>query len=279
MKPGTVVFFDDYLPEMPFIGCKFILDEIDKTKYDVEVMPDIDDYPKPWGKLRSQLLAVQLKEVNVNRFSIVYTDKPALHVLGLAHTRTTKEFSACAYTQKVLKMCQMMKKLGYEIYHYGAEGSTPDCTEHIDVVSTAIQRQTYGDYDWKKEFFKHDPHDLAYTTFNENAIREINARKGPRDLLLISMGNYQKPISDAVGLMPVEMGIGYSGVFTNQEYSRVLNGCTPFTEHLATMPMRTEAITIVSFQIFGTRLILSSVIKKTTTIFTWADLLGVKELT
>ena len=72
----------------------------------------------------------------------------------------------CAYSMKVLKLCQMMRKLGYEVYHYGAEGSTPDCTEHIDVVSTAIQRQTYGDYDWKKEFFKHDPKDLAYTTFN-----------------------------------------------------------------------------------------------------------------
>ena len=122
----------------------------------------------------------------------------------------------CAYSMKVLKLSKMMKKLGYEVYHYGAEGSNPDCTEHITVVSTEIQRQTYGDYDWHKEMFKHNPTDLAYKTFNQNAIREINLRKSPQDLLLISMGNYQKPISDAVGLTAVETGIGYSGVYTNR---------------------------------------------------------------
>ncbi|GAH32869.1 unnamed protein product, partial [marine sediment metagenome] len=63
------------------------------------------------------------------------------------------------------------------------------------------------------DFFKHDPKDLAYQTFNENAIREINRRKQARDMLLVSMGNFQKPIADAVGLMAVEMGIGYTGVF------------------------------------------------------------------
>jgi glycosyltransferase involved in cell wall biosynthesis len=213
MKSDGIVFFDDYLPEMPFIGCKTLIDGIQKSmvSYDVEVLPEYDDYPKPYGHMRSQLASIQPKKTHK-----IVNEKPALHVLGLAHTQTTKEFSACAYTQKVLKMCQMMRKIGYEVYHYGAEGSTPDCTEHIDVVSTAVQRQTYGDYDWKREFFKHNPTDLAYTTFNENAIREINARKGPKDLLLISMGNYQKPIFDGVGMMGVEMGIGYSGVFTNR---------------------------------------------------------------
>ena len=216
MHKDTMVFFDDYMPDFPALGCKTLVDSIDRTLYDVEVLPDFDDYPKTWGHLRCQLAAVRLKSVNVNRFSIVYPAKPALHVLGLAHTKTTKEYSACAYTQKVFKMCAMMKKLGYTVYHYGAEGSNPDCTEHIDVVSNAVQRQTYGDYDWKKEMFKHNPADLAYRTFDENAIREINARKGPRDLLLVSMGNYQKPIADRVSMMSVEMGIGYTGVFLDK---------------------------------------------------------------
>jgi len=213
MKDNTVVFFDDYFPEMPFIGCQFLIDEIDKTKYEVEVLPEFDDYPKSWGRLRSQLMVVQLKTKVTKK---IVSDKPVLHVLGLAHTKTTREYMSCAYTQKVFKMCKMMKALGYEVYHYGAEGSNPDCTEHIDVVSDAIQFQTYGGYDWKKEAFRHDPKDLAYRTFDENAIREINKRKGPKDLLLISMGNYQKPIFDKVGMMGVEMGVGYSGVFTDK---------------------------------------------------------------
>ena len=32
-----------------------------------------------------------------------------IHVLGLPHTKTTKDFTACAYTQKVWKFCKMMK--------------------------------------------------------------------------------------------------------------------------------------------------------------------------
>jgi predicted O-methyltransferase YrrM len=217
MGDNTVVFFDDYLPEMPFIGALQLSQQIDLAKYVVDIMPEYDDYPKSYGKLRSQLMAVRLKNLNINKVLPLYeTPKPALHVLGLAHTKTNKEYCACAYTQKVLKMCKMMKSLGYTVYHYGVEGSIVDATEDVQVVSDAIQKETYGDYDWKKEMFKHDPKDLAYRTFNMNAIREINYRKNPKDLLLISMGNYQKPISDAVGLLSVESGIGYTGVFTDK---------------------------------------------------------------
>jgi len=213
---NTVVFFDDYFPEMPFIGCKFLEREVDKAVYGIEVSAEEDSYPHPFGHLQTKLMAVQKKSTATIRPSIMYTSKPTLHVLGLAHTKTTKEYMACAYTQKIFKMCKMMKAIGYEVIHYGAEGSDPDCTENVMVLPTEIQRQAYGDYDWRREFFKHDPKDVAYANFNINAIREINARKKPRDLLLISMGNYQRPISDAVGLTAIESGIGYSGVYTNR---------------------------------------------------------------
>ena len=59
------------------------------------------------------------------------------HVAALPHTVTTKDlpWCACAYTQKVLNFCKMMHSLGHEVYHYGAEGSKLECTEHIDVIS------------------------------------------------------------------------------------------------------------------------------------------------
>lgn len=141
-----------------------------------------------------------------------------LHVLGLAHTQTTREYMPCAYTQKVLKMCHMMTARGHEVYHYGAEGSDPDCTEHITVISNAKQREVYGDYDWRSEFFKHDGKDGAYLHFDDNAIREIKHRWNTGDLLLISMGNYQYPIVAALNEWDasIEMGIGYSGVFTRR---------------------------------------------------------------
>jgi len=210
MKASTIVVFDDYFPEINFIGCKFLVNELPK-KYKYEIMPELDTQIAPWGQLKVQFMCVAQKTTKIRAET-----KPALHILGLAHTETTREYMACAYTQKVWKMCKMMKALGYEVYHYGTEGSNPDSTENVQVLSRATQFECYKGYDWRKESFKHDPTDLAYRTFDENAIREINKRKRPRDLLLISMGNYQKPIFDKVGMMGVEMGIGYTGVFTDK---------------------------------------------------------------
>ena len=48
-----------------------------------------------------------------------------LHVIGMPHTRTTKEYNACAFTQKALKFCKMMTDRGHTVYHYGVEGSNP----------------------------------------------------------------------------------------------------------------------------------------------------------
>jgi hypothetical protein len=53
--PLTVIVFDDYFAEMPFIGCKQIVDSINSTQYLVKVMPEIDDYGHSFGRLRTQL--------------------------------------------------------------------------------------------------------------------------------------------------------------------------------------------------------------------------------
>jgi len=160
----------------------------------------------PWGSATAEKAWIGVKEVVNNKYRF--------HLLGLAHTQTTKEYIMCAYTQKVLKMAFMIKDLGHEVIHYGAEGSEVPC-EHVTVISKEEQHIAYGDYDLKKEFFKHDPHDTAYKTFEEKAIKEINKRKKDRDFLLIPFGNYQRPIADAVNVsFPVEMGIGYTGVFS-----------------------------------------------------------------
>jgi hypothetical protein len=139
------------------------------------------------------------------------------HLLGLAHLETNKKNSACAYTQKILKLAKMIKAYGHTVYFYGVEGSDLEnaCDAFIQVLSQETLREAYGDYDRSKTFFKHDPNDLAYTTFNKNAIEAILERKQPRDILLCPMGTYQKPIADAVGMLTIEPGIGYTGVFSN----------------------------------------------------------------
>ena len=58
MHDDTAVVFDDYFPEMPFIGCKVVVDGIDRALYDVQINPVHDDYAHPWGRLRTQLALV-----------------------------------------------------------------------------------------------------------------------------------------------------------------------------------------------------------------------------
>ncbi len=135
------------------------------------------------------------------------------HLLGLAHLATHRQNSACAYTQKIVKLAKMIKSYQHTLYFYGVEGSEVACDEFIPVSTQAILEETYGKYDQSKEFFKHDPQDLAHRTFNQNASAAINERKQEHDILLCPMGNYHKPVADAVGLLTVESGIGYTGVF------------------------------------------------------------------
>lgn len=132
------------------------------------------------------------------------------HVLALPHTVTTKEYLSCAYTQKVLKFCQMMKKLGHTVYHYGHEESEVECDEHITVTDNQVLQEAYGGYDWKKEFFKHNTGDYANLEFIKRAIPEVGARKEKGDFLLCFWGIGHKGIAAAhPDLIAVEPGIGY----------------------------------------------------------------------
>lgn len=139
------------------------------------------------------------------------------HVVALPHTQTTKEYTACAYTMKVMKFCRMMKSLGHEVYLYASEENEAPCDELITIVTKREQTKWFGEYDFKQQLFNIEwnetlPH---WTIPNKRAIKEIRSRAQERDFVCLIGGTCQQQIAEGLpDLMSVEYGIGYYGVFS-----------------------------------------------------------------
>jgi glycosyltransferase involved in cell wall biosynthesis len=134
------------------------------------------------------------------------------HCLGIPHTVSNADYVACAYTQKVVKFCKMMKVRGHYIMHYGHEESDVECDEHVTVVTNEDFDRVYGHHDYKHSFLKFDVNDEVYKTFYKNCVDAITERKQENDFILPFWGSGVRPVCDAhKDLICVEPGIGYAG--------------------------------------------------------------------
>jgi glycosyltransferase involved in cell wall biosynthesis len=140
-----------------------------------------------------------------------------IHALAVPHTVTHPDYSACAFTQKVLKFCEMFKdSADYRVIHYGHPDSQTSAHEHVDVTSNEVLQKTYGNYDWRRNQFRHASDDFAHQTFNANAGAEILKRKKRGNLVLAFWGGTKGAcdIANAAGdLIVVEPGIGSGWAF------------------------------------------------------------------
>jgi len=134
-----------------------------------------------------------------------------LHVIGMPHTRSTKEYNTCAFTTKLINFCKMMHRRGHTIYHYGNPGSDPECTENIEVTSNELFESIYGAHPTGNYDLDNNS---IYTEFLGNTIRGIGERRQPLDIILPFFGAGVKLVCDAhPELITIEPGIGYKGSF------------------------------------------------------------------
>lgn len=134
------------------------------------------------------------------------------HVVSLPHTQVTQEFSACAYTEKVRKFCNMMTDLGHEVFLYAGEKSEAKVTAHIPCISEDLRQFAVGakpyfeaSFDWNLPHWK---------VFNQNATKAIKKLAKKEDFLCVIGGIAHSPIAKALPeLTCVEFGIGYPATF------------------------------------------------------------------
>lgn len=137
-----------------------------------------------------------------------------LHVVGLPHTNVTKDYLACAYTQKVLKFARMMAPRT-KVIVYGGPRSDPSIF-NLECVSDYQQRKAgfNGPEDYLRNDF--DPESELYKVFHKEVIHRIGQLIEPGDVICTFSGEADRRVAEAFPKhFFVEAGIGYSGVFAN----------------------------------------------------------------
>src|SRR5271155_746889 len=136
-----------------------------------------------------------------------------VHVLGLPHTQTNKDFTSCAFTQKALKLCAMLHRRGHEVIHYGVEGSDPEGTENVDIMPVDTWRKAIGGHPGSN--FYNTKVDGALASYHALFARNMHGALRSRvassctEIICQTWGGAQRTACDGIDQFLVESGIGY----------------------------------------------------------------------
>jgi len=159
-----------------------------------------------------------------------------LHILGIPYSITKQDYSHCAYTGKIQRFSPMMRSRGYEVYHYGVEGSESGADKNIDILTkeewdnlkflsfkelnpeftdTQIQ-QKINDITLYIGTLN-DNRLILYREFNKRAKKYLkeNYRSTSTDIVCLPFGIGHYYAIDGENFVSVESGIGYDTQFCN----------------------------------------------------------------
>lgn len=146
----------------------------------------------------------------------------AFHVFSPQNVVNTKEVNAHPYATNTRNVCTSLKNGNHTVFHYGAEGSQVDCTEHIDVVSQRDLDDLYGET--HKNFGAlqlGNTGDRVYELFAVNAFHEVAKRLQDGDYIL-AIWNGHRPLVERImnvygedlNLVCCEPAVGYEECWT-----------------------------------------------------------------
>lgn len=146
-------------------------------------------------------------------------EKPRIHIIGLPHTIVSNEYSACAFTGKVLRFSKMMRRYGWEIHEYSNEGSQSNASVHHIVLDT----KTFDELRHvksKDELYDKDvsENDALSNTFWNKVYKMIKNMAKPGDIICHVFGPNKNLCKVIPQCYHVESGIGYTCEFFKLDY-------------------------------------------------------------
>jgi glycosyltransferase involved in cell wall biosynthesis len=138
-----------------------------------------------------------------------------IHIISQPHTQLTSEYIRCAYTQKVVKLCDMLVKEGMEVFVYASEDNDTKATLVTCITKKQLVKLGFNS---AKDYLKND-FDITrplWIKFQQNCIYELKKRVQKGDIIGTFSGRADKEIKEKfTECRFVELGIGYAGIFAD----------------------------------------------------------------